>query len=87
MATSCNLEKPTTSDLQEILLELSLKKCAGTRIGNNNHRGCSGGENGRTGLAIQLLAKPSMLFLDEVTTRLDATTALQLIMTLEQLAR
>ena len=43
-------------------------------------------EKRRTSLAVQLLANPSVLFLDEVTTGLDATTALQLVATLKQLA-
>ncbi len=73
--------------MEEVLLELGLKECADTRLGNSNHKGCSGGEKRRTSLAVQLLANPSVLFLDEVTTGLDASTALQLIATLKQLAR
>jgi ABC-type multidrug transport system ATPase subunit len=73
--------------VEEILLELGLKECADTRIGNNERRGCSGGEKRRTSLGVQLLANPSVLFLDEVTTGLDATSALQLIQTLKDLAR
>ncbi|KAE9364384.1 putative ABC transporter [Stipitochalara longipes BDJ] len=73
--------------VEEVLLELGLKECADTRIGNSEHKGCSGGEKRRTSLAVQLLANPSVLFLDEVTTGLDATTALQLVATLKQLAR
>jgi ABC-type multidrug transport system ATPase subunit len=72
--------------VEEILLELGLKDCADTRIGNNERKGCSGGEKRRTSLGVQLLANPSVLFLDEVTTGLDATSALQLIQTLKQLA-
>jgi ABC-type multidrug transport system ATPase subunit len=71
--------------VEELILELGLKECADTRIGNSDHKGCSGGEKRRTSLAVQLLANPSVLFLDEVTTGLDATTALQLIITLKQL--
>lgn len=73
--------------VEEVLLELGLKECADTRIGNSDRKGCSGGEKRRTSLAVQLLANPSVLFLDEVTTGLDATTALQLVATLKQLAR
>jgi ABC-type multidrug transport system ATPase subunit len=73
--------------VEEILLELGLKECADTRIGNNERKGCSGGEKRRTSLGVQLLANPSVLFLDEVTTGLDATSALQLIQTLKDLAR
>ncbi len=75
------------SIVEEILLELGLKECADTRIGNNERKGCSGGEKRRTSLGVQLLANPSVLFLDEVTTGLDATSALQLIHTLKDLTR
>ena len=73
--------------VEEVILELGLKECADTRIGNNDHRGCSGGEKRRTSLGVQLLANPSVLFLDEVTTGLDAASAFQLVKTLKYLAR
>ena len=73
--------------VEEVIKELSLKDCADTRIGNNVHKGCSGGEKRRTSLGVQMLANPSVLFLDEVTTGLDATTAFQLIRTLKTLAK
>ncbi len=72
--------------VEEVILELGLKECANTRIGNNVHKGCSGGEKRRTSLGVQMLANPSVLFLDEVTTGLDATSAFQLIRTLKTLA-
>ncbi|KAL9046081.1 MAG: hypothetical protein Q9214_000991, partial [Letrouitia sp. 1 TL-2023] len=72
--------------VDEVILELGLKECANTRIGNNIHKGCSGGEKRRTSLGVQMLANPSVLFLDEVTTGLDATSAHQLIATLKSLA-
>ncbi|KAI4164204.1 MAG: hypothetical protein LQ342_002168 [Letrouitia transgressa] len=72
--------------VDEVILELGLKECANTRIGNNVHKGCSGGEKRRTSLGVQMLANPSVLFLDEVTTGLDATSAHQLITTLKALA-
>ena len=74
------------SIVEEIILELGLKECASTRIGNNTRKGCSGGEKRRTSLAVQMLATPSVLFLDEVTTGLDATSAFQLVRTLKYLA-
>jgi ABC-type multidrug transport system ATPase subunit len=73
--------------VEEVILELGLKECADTRIGNNEYRGCSGGEKRRTSLGVQLLANPSVLFLDEVTTGLDAASAFQLVKTLKFLAR
>ena len=73
------------SRVEEIILELGLKECASTRIGYNTRKGCSGGEKRRTSLAVQMLANPSVLFLDEVTTGLDATSASQLVRTLKYL--
>ena len=72
--------------VEDVILELGLKECASTRIGNNVHKGCSGGEKRRTSLAVQMLANPSVLFLDEVTTGLDSATAFQLVTTLKSLA-
>lgn len=90
---SANLRLPpgvSTEDrlrvVEEVIRELGLKECADTRIGNNEHRGCSGGEKRRVSIGVQLLANPSVLFLDEPTTGLDATSAYQLIRTLKKLA-
>ncbi|RYO86769.1 hypothetical protein DL762_004601 [Monosporascus cannonballus] len=54
--------------VEEVILELGPRDCANTRIGNSQHRGCSGGEKRRTSIGVQLLANPSILFLDEPTT-------------------
>ena len=72
--------------VEEVILELGLKECANTRIGNNAQKGCSGGEKRRTSLGVQMLSNPSILFCDEVTTGLDATSAFQLVKTLKYLA-
>ena len=66
--------------VEEVILELGLKECASTRV-----KGCSGGEKRRTSLGVQMLANPSVLFLDEVTTGLDAASAFQLVRTLKYL--
>ncbi|KAI0545957.1 P-loop containing nucleoside triphosphate hydrolase protein [Xylaria curta] len=93
-AADLRLPPPTTSSqrariVEEVILELGLKDCADTRIGNNQsqHGGCSGGEKRRTSIGVQLLANPSVLFLDEPTTGLDATSAYQLVRTLKDLAQ
>ncbi|KAL8733181.1 MAG: hypothetical protein Q9181_003680 [Wetmoreana brouardii] len=91
-AAELRLPPPTSSDerhqvVEDVILELGLKECADTKIGNNVHKGCSGGEKRRTSLGVQMLANPSVLFLDEVTTGLDAASAFQLVKTLKLLAR
>lgn len=73
--------------VEEVIVELSLKEAADTRIGNHAHKGCSGGEKRRTSLGVQLLSNPSLLWLDEPTTGLDSTSAYQVVKTLQNLAR
>lgn len=46
----------------------------------------SGGERKRVAVAVELVAQPSLLLLDEPTSSLDATSAYQLMMTLKELA-
>ncbi|KAF7883015.1 hypothetical protein EAF00_011504 [Botryotinia globosa] len=91
-AADLRLPPPTTEKerrniVEEVILELGLKECADTRIGSTQHKGCSGGEKRRTSIGVQLLSNPSVLFLDEPTTGLDATSAFQLVRTLKGLAR
>ncbi|KAJ4347215.1 uncharacterized protein N0V89_011154 [Didymosphaeria variabile] len=73
--------------VEEVIMELSLKEAADTRIGNHEHRGCSGGEKRRVSIGVQLLSNPSLLWLDEPTTGLDSTSAHQIVKTLQNLAR
>ncbi|CZT10387.1 related to A.gambiae ATP-binding-cassette protein [Rhynchosporium agropyri] len=91
-SANLRLPPPTTEEgrkkvVEEVILELGLKDCANTRIGNHQHKGCSGGEKRRTSIGVQLLSNPSVLFLDEPTTGLDATSAFQLVRTLKHLAK
>ena len=73
--------------VEQTITDLQLTACAETKIGNSTHRGCSGGQKRRTSIGVQLLADPSVLFLDEPTTGLDAASALQVISTLKGLAK
>ena len=45
------------------------------QVGTEFIRGVSGGERKRTNVGMELITKPSVLFLDEPTTGLDASTA------------
>lgn len=90
---AARLRLPPSSDplgqaavVDKVIWELGLKDCMSTRIGNHARKGCSGGEKRRTSLGVRLLCNPSVLFLDEVTTGLDALSAFQLVRTLKDLA-
>lgn len=72
--------------VDEVIAELGLREAADTRVGNHVHRGLSGGEKRRVSIGVQMLANPSVLFLDEPTTGLDASSAFQLVRTLKNLA-
>ena len=49
--------------VEQVILQLGLKDAAGTLVGDDMRRGCSGGEKRRTSIGVQLLANPSVLFL------------------------
>jgi hypothetical protein len=65
-----------------VLGELSLEEQADTRIGS-----LSGGQRKRTGVATELLNRPSVLFLDEPTTGLDPGLETQMMQLLRELSR
>ena len=72
-AADLRLPPPSTEGerraaVDSVIMELGLKECAETRIGNGTHKGCSGGEKRRTSIGVQMLANPSVLFCDEPTT-------------------
>ncbi|KAJ3155417.1 hypothetical protein HDU86_004319 [Geranomyces michiganensis] len=73
--------------VESVLLELNLKECADTIIGDDRRKGCSGGEKRRVSIGVQLLVNPSVIYMDEPTTGLDSTTSLSLIETLVSLCR
>lgn len=54
--------------VEGLLTQLSLTRCAESRIGKEGGGGCSGGERRRVSIAIQLLTNASVLFCDEPTT-------------------
>jgi ABC transport system ATP-binding/permease protein len=68
--------------VERVLGELSLYEHAHTRIGS-----LSGGQRKRTGVATELLSRPSVLFLDEPTTGLDPGLETQMMRLLHTLSR
>ncbi|KAI8929947.1 P-loop containing nucleoside triphosphate hydrolase protein [Entophlyctis helioformis] len=73
--------------VEEVILELGLKECADTIIGDDWRKGISGGEKRRVSVGCQLLLNPSIIFMDEPTTGLDAFTSFNLMETLVNLSR
>ncbi len=67
---SSNCSKPRVASFY-----LRQKNCCIFQIGNDFIRGVSGGERKRTNIGMELIISPPVLFLDEPTTGLDASTA------------
>ena len=72
--------------VQEVIQELGLEKVADVRCGNEFVRGISGGERKRVNIGMELVMAPSVLFLDEPTTGLDAATSMSVLRLLKRLA-
>lgn len=63
--------------VDDALARLDLRGVADSIVGSRKARGVSGGERKRLAIACELLSRPSLLFLDEPTTGLDAFQALK----------
>ena len=72
--------------VDKVVQELGLSKVRDSVVGNEIIRGISGGEVKRTSLGVELVTDPSLIFLDEPTTGLDAFNALNVMATLRKLA-
>src|SRR3989338_1240167 len=73
--------------VQETLRLMQLNDCQDLLVGNPRLQGISGSERKRLCIAIELLMRPRLLFLDEPTTGLDSTAAYSLMSILRDLAR
>ncbi|XP_036392395.1 broad substrate specificity ATP-binding cassette transporter ABCG2-like [Megalops cyprinoides] len=79
--------KDKEEKVSSVIRELGLQDCADTKIGTEFLRGVSGGERKRCSIGMELITSPSLLFLDEPTTGLDANTANSIISLLHRLSR
>ena len=52
---------------EEAIADLGLSRVADSMVGDVHRRGVSGGEKKRVNIGLELMAKPSILFLDEPT--------------------
>ncbi|XP_067409086.1 broad substrate specificity ATP-binding cassette transporter ABCG2-like [Emydura macquarii macquarii] len=84
---SRNSEAEKQLKVNAVIQELGLQECADTKIGTEFLRGISGGEKKRCSIGVELIIAPSLIFLDEPTTGLDANTANAIMQLLHQLSR
>ncbi|KAM9237067.1 broad substrate specificity ATP-binding cassette transporter ABCG2 isoform 3-T3 [Leptosomus discolor] len=73
--------------VNQIIKELGLSKVADSKVGTQFTRGVSGGERKRTNIGMELITDPAILFLDEPTTGLDASTANAVLLLLKRMAK
>ncbi|KAJ4971438.1 hypothetical protein NE237_004537 [Protea cynaroides] len=73
--------------VQALIDQLGLRNAAKTVIGDEGHRGVSGGERRRVSIGIDILHDPIILFLDEPTSGLDSTSAFMVVKVLQRIAQ
>ncbi|KAL6505385.1 ABC transporter G member 15 [Orobanche gracilis] len=91
---SAHLRLPTSMTKEEVkgivertIMEMGLQDCADRQIGNWQLRGISGGEKKRLSIALEILIRPHLLFLDEPSSGLDSAAAFFVIQAIKNLAR
>ncbi|KAK9123670.1 hypothetical protein Sjap_013272 [Stephania japonica] len=65
--------------VEALIDQLGLRRAAKTVIGDEGHRGVSGGERRRVSIGIDIIHDPIILFLDEPTSGLDSTSAFMVV--------
>ncbi|CAN6471139.1 unnamed protein product [Victoria cruziana] len=73
--------------VQALIEQLGLRRAARTIIGDEGHRGVSGGERRRVSIGIDIIHDPILLFLDEPTSGLDSTCAFMVVKVLRRIAQ
>ncbi|XP_031250090.1 ABC transporter G family member 6-like [Pistacia vera] len=73
--------------VQALIDQLGLRNAAKTVIGDEGHRGVSGGERRRVSIGIDIIHDPIVLFLDEPTSGLDSTSAYMVVKVLQRIAQ
>ncbi|EXB23438.1 ABC transporter G family member 2 [Morus notabilis] len=73
--------------VQALIDQLGLRSAAKTVIGDEGHRGVSGGERRRVSIGIDIIHDPILLFLDEPTSGLDSTSAFMVVKVLQRIAQ
>ncbi|NWQ80714.1 ABCG2 protein, partial [Columbina picui] len=80
-------EQEKNERVNQVIKELGLSKVADAKVGTQFTRGVSGGERKRTNIGMELITDPAILFLDEPTTGLDASTANAVLLLLQRMAK
>ncbi|CAA6656853.1 unnamed protein product [Spirodela intermedia] len=73
--------------VETLIDQLGLRGAAKTIIGDEGHRGVSGGERRRVSIGIDIVHDPILLFLDEPTSGLDSTSAFMVVKVLQRIAQ
>ncbi|XP_062215998.1 ABC transporter G family member 5-like [Phragmites australis] len=73
--------------VQALIDQLGLRGPANTIIGDEGHRGVSGGERRRVSIGVDIIHDPIVLFLDEPTSGLDSTSAFMVVKVLQRIAQ
>ncbi|KAM7263054.1 hypothetical protein ACFE04_000737 [Oxalis oulophora] len=73
--------------VQALIDQLGLRNAAKTVIGDEGHRGVSGGERRRVSIGIDIIHDPILLLLDEPTSGLDSTSAFMVVKVLQRIAQ
>ncbi|KAH7677966.1 P-loop containing nucleoside triphosphate hydrolase protein [Dioscorea alata] len=73
--------------VQALIDQLGLRRAAKTIIGDEGHRGVSGGERRRVSIGMDIVHDPIVLFLDEPTSGLDSTSAFMVVKVLQRIAQ
>ncbi|KAF2595125.1 hypothetical protein F2Q70_00044994 [Brassica cretica] len=80
-------KKKQQARAQPLIDQLGLRNAATTVIGDEGHRGASGGERRRVSIGIDIIHDPIVLFLDEPTSGLDSTSAYMVVKVLQRIAK
>lgn len=73
--------------VQDLIDQLDLQNAKNTVIGDEGHRGVSGGERRRVSIGIDIIHDPILLFLDEPTSGLDSSSAFMVVKVLQRIAQ
>ncbi|XP_010515843.1 PREDICTED: ABC transporter G family member 20-like [Camelina sativa] len=80
-------KKKKKARVQALIDQLGLRNAARTVIGDEGHRGVSGGERRRVSIGTDIIHDPIILFLDEPTSGLDSTSAYMVVKVLQRIAQ